>query len=175
MDPKLKKTQTIKKLVCGIRPHFLVWKKPNKLEFYQKDNKKRKYQLPKNETIKDLASSLYTYLILTESGKVWSLADGNRYKEVPLLDADQSTFEEIRYVKFFEEKKLFVNSVVMGYGSVYYLCNGDQLYAYGWNSYGNLGIGQNKGKKPMPVYAQDKVSKSFLEALLLVFFHHKPS
>ncbi|KAJ6230953.1 btk-binding protein-related [Anaeramoeba flamelloides] len=166
----IKKTQTIKKLVCGDDLHFLVWKKPNKLEFYQEDNEKRKYQLPKNETIKDIASSLYTYLILTESGKVWSLADGNILKEVPLLDADQSTFEEIRYVTFFEEKKLFVNSIVMGSASCYYLCNGDQLYASGSNYEGSLGIGKSKGKKPMPVYVQDKVTKIFAGSLSSSFF-----
>ncbi|KAJ3438064.1 hypothetical protein M0812_17243 [Anaeramoeba flamelloides] len=113
-ESQIKKTQTIKKIVCGSRPHFLVWKKPNKLEFYQKDKEKRKYQLPKNERIKDIDSSNETSLILTESGKVWSLANGNHFKEVPLLDADQSTFEKIRYVTFFEEKKLFVDSLSMG-------------------------------------------------------------
>ncbi|KAJ6236972.1 btk-binding protein-related [Anaeramoeba flamelloides] len=171
-ESNLKKTQTIKKIVCsgGNQIHFLVWKKPNKLEFYQKYNKKKKYQLPKNETIKDIASSFYTYLILTESGKVWSLADGNRVKEVPLLDADQSTFEEIRPVTFFEEKKLFVNSIIMGSTSGYYLCNGDQLYASGSNAQGRLGIGQNSGRVPMPVYVQDKVTKIFAGNHSYVFF-----
>ncbi|KAJ3426002.1 btk-binding protein-related [Anaeramoeba flamelloides] len=169
---QIKKTQTIKKIVCvgGFPPHFLVWKKPNKLEFYQKDNEKRKYQLPKNETIKDLVSSLHTYLILTESGKVWSLASSNRNKEVPLLDADQSTFEEIRHVTFFEEKKLFVNSLAMGSYSCYYLCNGDQLYASGSNTQGSLGLGQYGGKKPMPVFVQDKVTKIFAGTYAFGFF-----
>ncbi|KAJ3439575.1 hypothetical protein M0812_15608 [Anaeramoeba flamelloides] len=160
-ESNIKKTQTIKKLVCGRKLHFLVWKKPNKLEFYEKDKEKRKYQLPKNEKIKDIASGYQTYQILTESGKVWSLADKNRYKEVPLLDADQSTFEKIRPVTFFEEKKLFVNSLAMGCSSCYYLCNGDQLYASGSNLDGRLGIGQNGGKVQMPVYVQDKVIKIF--------------
>ncbi|KAJ3426019.1 hypothetical protein M0812_28466 [Anaeramoeba flamelloides] len=158
---QIKKTQRIKKLVSGNRPHFLVWKKPNKLEFYQRGNKKKKYQLPKNETIKDIVSGFKTYLILTESGKVWSLADSNEYKEVPLLDADQSTFEKIRPVTFFEEKKLFVNSIVMGSTSGYYLCNGDQLYISGSNYQGNVGIGENSLVEPMPVYVQDKVTKIF--------------
>ncbi|KAJ3426008.1 hypothetical protein M0812_28455 [Anaeramoeba flamelloides] len=167
---QIKKTQTIKKIVCGSRLHFLVWKKPNKLEFYQEDNKKKKYQLPKNETIKDIASSRYTYQILTESGKVWSLADSNRYKEVPLFDANQSTFEKIRPVTFFEEKKLFVNSLVMGSASAYYLCNGDQLYASGSNAQGRLGIGKYGGQVPMPVYVQDKVIKIFAGNSAFGFF-----
>ncbi|KAJ6236996.1 btk-binding protein-related [Anaeramoeba flamelloides] len=167
----LKKTQTIKKIVCGSPPHFLVWKKPNKLEFYQKGKKKRKYQLSKNETIKDIVSSYYTYQILTESGKVWSLADGNhRFKEVPLLDADQSTFEKIRPVTFFEEKKLFVNSLIMGSGSCYYLCNGDQLYASGSNHQGKLGIGKHRDTELMPVYVQDKVTKIFGGVCAMNFF-----
>ncbi|KAJ6245374.1 btk-binding protein-related [Anaeramoeba flamelloides] len=166
----LKKTQTIKKIVCGDRIHFLVWKKPNKLEFYQENKKKRKYQLPKNETIKDIVSSCQTYQILTESGKVWSLANENEYKEVPLLDADQSTFEKIRPVTFFEEKKLFVNSLIMGFGSGYYLCNGDQLYASGSNFDGRLGVGQNGGLVPMPVYVQDKVTKIFSGSVATNFF-----
>ncbi|KAJ6242285.1 hypothetical protein M0813_22727 [Anaeramoeba flamelloides] len=90
-------------IVSGNRSLFLVWKKPNKLEFYQEDKEKRKYQLPKKEKIKDIVSSFQTYQILTESGKIWSLANKNRNKEVALLDAGQSTFEEIRSVTFFEE------------------------------------------------------------------------
>ncbi|KAJ3437475.1 hypothetical protein M0812_16638 [Anaeramoeba flamelloides] len=160
-ESKIKKTQTIKKIVCGKEPNFLVWKNPNKLELYEDGRKKKKYQLLKNEKIKDIDSSCYNYLILTESGKVWSLAESNDYKEVPLLDADQSTFEKLRPVSFFEEKKLFVNSVVMGLCSGYYLCNGDRLYASGSNSEGRLGIGQNGGYIAMPVYVQDKVTKIF--------------
>ncbi|KAJ6250304.1 putative e3 ubiquitin-protein ligase herc4 [Anaeramoeba flamelloides] len=169
-ESNLKKTQTIKKLVIGGGYYFLVWKKPNKLEFYEEVMKKRKYQLPKNETIKDIVSSRYTFLILTESGKVWSLANGNLFKEVPLLDANQSNFEKIRYVTFFEEKKLFVNSVVMGFASCYYLCNGDQLYASGSNSYGSLGLGENSFEEPMPVYVQDKVIKIFAGFFSFGFF-----
>ncbi|KAJ6234770.1 btk-binding protein-related [Anaeramoeba flamelloides] len=167
---KIKKTQTIKKIVGGSQPRFLVWKKPNKLEFYEKDEKKREYQLPKKEAIKDIYASVFTYLILTESGKVWSLAYSNRHSEVPLLDADQSTFEEIRHVTFFEEKKLFVNSLRMGFGSVYYLCNGDQLYVSGSNSQGRLGLGKKGGKEPMPVYLQDKVTKIFAGIYATNFF-----
>ncbi|KAJ6254982.1 btk-binding protein-related [Anaeramoeba flamelloides] len=175
-ESNLKKTQTIKKLVCGGGFHFLVWKKPNKLEFYEKGNKKRKYQLPKNETIKDIASSHHTYQILTESGKVWSLADKNHSNEVPLLDADQSTFEKIRPVTFFEEKKLFVNSLVMSSGSGYYLCNGGQLYASGSNARVSLGFGKCSGNQTMPVYVQDKVSKIFsgLSTLNFFFITSKP-
>ncbi|KAJ6236978.1 btk-binding protein-related [Anaeramoeba flamelloides] len=168
---RIKKTQTIKKIVSSGGSRFLVWKKPNKLEFYHEEyKKKKKYQLPKNETIKDIASSCLTYLILSESGKVWSLADSNHYKVVPLLDADQSTFEKIRPVTFFEEKKLFVNSVAMSKFSGYYLCNGDQLYASGSNSHGNLGIGKNREEEAMPVYVQDKVTKIFAGNLASNFF-----
>ncbi|KAJ6235419.1 btk-binding protein-related [Anaeramoeba flamelloides] len=132
-----------------------------KKEFYQKDNEKTKYQLPKNENIKDIVSSYQTYQILTESGKVWSLANNNRYTEVPLLDADEITFEKINPVTFFEEKKLFVNSLRMGPSSCYYLCNGDQLYVSGSNYEGGLGIGKSKAREPMPVYVKDKVTKIF--------------
>ncbi|KAJ6231655.1 btk-binding protein-related [Anaeramoeba flamelloides] len=175
-ETNLKKTRTIKKIVCGGGYHFLVWKKPNKLEFYQENKKKRKYQLPKQETIKDIVSSHYTYQILTESGKVWSLADGNPKNVVPLLDADQSTLEEIRPVSFFEEKKLFVNSVIMGFASAYYLCDGDQLYASGTNIQGRLGLGKKGGTEPMPVYVQGKVTKIFggIDAQNFFFITSKP-
>ncbi|KAJ3437478.1 hypothetical protein M0812_16641 [Anaeramoeba flamelloides] len=169
-ESNLKKTQTIKKIVCVHDPHFFVWKKPNKLEFYQLGDERKKYQLPKNERIKDIVSGHLNYLILTESGKVWSLAEGNDNTDVPLLDADQSTFEKLRPVSFFEEKELFVNSVIMGICSVYYLCNGDQLYASGINAHGRLGIGKNEGNKPMPVYVQDKVTKIFAGNLSSNFF-----
>ncbi|KAJ6239099.1 hypothetical protein M0813_25461 [Anaeramoeba flamelloides] len=170
MDQKLnKKKPKQKSSICGGKTDFLVWKKPNKLGFIKK-KKKRKYQLPKNETIKDIVSSSETYLILTESGKVWSLANKNLFKEVPLVDADQSTFEKIRPVTFFEEKKLFVNSVAMGIGSGYYLCNVDQLYASGSNSEGSLGIGENSFEVSMPVYVQDKVIKIFAGNNTMSFF-----
>ncbi|KAJ6252334.1 btk-binding protein-related [Anaeramoeba flamelloides] len=144
---QIKKTQTIKKLVCGGGPHFLVWKKPNKLEFYQKDIEKRKYQLPKNETIKDIISSRYTYLILTESGKVWSLAYRSLiFKEVPLLDADQSTFEEIRPVT-----KIFAG--VNSPNFFFVTSQPDLLYACGKNKFGELGLGSiGEEIKPTAVY-----------------------
>ncbi|KAJ3439814.1 btk-binding protein-related [Anaeramoeba flamelloides] len=144
-----------------MKSNFLVWKKPNKLEFYEQCKEKRKYQLPKNERIKDIASSRKTYLILTESGKVWSLANSNGYKEVPLLDADLSTYDKLRPVTFFEEKKLFVNSLTMGIYSGHYLCNGDQLYASGSNYRGALGTGKESTFEHMPVYVHDKVTKIF--------------
>ncbi|KAJ6240664.1 btk-binding protein-related [Anaeramoeba flamelloides] len=170
-ESKIKKTQTIKKIVCGEDPHFLVWKKPNKLELYQLgDEKKRKYILPKKETIKDICSGRYTYLILTESGKVWSLANRNEDKEVPLLDADQSSLEKIRPVTFFQEKKLFVNSLIMGAYSGYYLCNGDQLYVSGSNFQGSLGLPKENENEPMPVYIQDKVTKIFSGVFATNFF-----
>ncbi|KAJ6236229.1 hypothetical protein M0813_27983 [Anaeramoeba flamelloides] len=160
-ETKIKKTQTIKKIVCGDEIDFLVWKKPNKLEFYEQYKEKRKYQLPKNERIKDIASSRKTYLILTESGKVWSLANSNGSKEVPLRDADLSTYDKLRPVTFFEEKKLFVNSLTMGIYSGHYLCNGDQLYASGSNYRGALGANKKGGLVPLPVYVHDKVTKIF--------------
>ncbi|KAJ3443806.1 hypothetical protein M0812_09650 [Anaeramoeba flamelloides] len=148
-------------IVCGDSFHFLVWKKPNTLGLCHKYLKKKEYQLPKNETIKDIASGNRSYQILTESGKVWSLANRNEDKEVPLLDADKSNFEKIRPVTFFEEEKLFVNSLIMGRASGYYLCNGDQLYASGSNAGGRIGLGQNIEGERMPVYVQDKVIKIF--------------
>ncbi|KAJ3437308.1 btk-binding protein-related [Anaeramoeba flamelloides] len=162
-EVNLKKTETIKKIVvAGEGKNFLVWKKPNKLEFYQKGKKRREYQLPKNERIKDIDSSLLTYQILTESGKIWSLADRDDYHEVPLRNANKSTFEKIRPITFFEKKKLFVNSLAMCFGSVYYLCNGDRLYASGLNTQGMLGIGKKSiSGELMPIYVQDKVLKIF--------------
>ncbi|KAJ3425855.1 hypothetical protein M0812_28301 [Anaeramoeba flamelloides] len=146
--------------LTGLRGNFsfLTQEKNNNLPKWTKSS------IKKTQTIKKLVyiiSSGLTSLILTESGKVWSLANRNRFKEVPLLDADQSTFEKIRPVTFFEEKKLFVNSIAMGYGSCYYLCNGDQLYASGSNADGRLGTVKKKREEPMPVSAQDKVTKIF--------------
>ncbi|KAJ6245817.1 hypothetical protein M0813_20237 [Anaeramoeba flamelloides] len=84
---------------------------------------------PKTKQPKALLQILFTDQILLESGKVRSLANGNLKKEVPILDVEHSTFEKIRPVTFFEELKLFVNSLISS--SVYYLCNGDQLYVLG--------------------------------------------
>ncbi|KAJ6241952.1 btk-binding protein-related [Anaeramoeba flamelloides] len=170
-ETKIKNTQTIKKIVAGVGKNFLVWKNPNKLEFYEKDKEIKKYKLPNNEQIKDIDATYQTYQILTQSGKVWSLASMNQYMEVPILDADKSTFEEIRPVTFFTEKNLFVNEFIMGSCSAYYICNGDKLYVTGSNAEGRLGTGNSTTKnEPMPIFLRDKVTKIFGGIWAMNFF-----
>ncbi|KAJ6254983.1 hypothetical protein M0813_11768 [Anaeramoeba flamelloides] len=140
---------------------FLFGKSQTNWSFNEKDNKKRKYQLPKNETIKDIASSSYTYQILTESGKVWSLDNSNHLNEVPFLDADQSTFEKIRPVTFFEEKKLFVNSLTMALVLDIIFVVETNCMPLDRTLMVNWALAKVVAEKRMPAYVQDKVSKIF--------------
>ncbi|KAJ3425653.1 hypothetical protein M0812_28098 [Anaeramoeba flamelloides] len=165
---KLKDIKTIRKIVMSdeiiAEPHMLIWKGTNQLELFHYTNtlNKKSFSIP-NEQIKDVKCGQKTYLILTVSGKVYSLANKNSRPSVfviPFLDLEKSTFDEIRLVTFFEKENLFVESIAATGLSNYYLCNDGKLYGSGYCDKGQLGIGNTVNQK-IPIFICKNVVKVF--------------
>ncbi|KAJ3452956.1 regulator of chromosome condensation [Anaeramoeba flamelloides] len=169
---KITNQQQVKKIVSGIRWNLncLVWKGKNQLELYQSkgwqepnDFTLKKY-LIKNEIIKDIQAGQRTYLILTQSGKVYSLADSKKgtHCEIPLADPEKSNLDEIRPVPFFNdiENNRKVKSIAMTGWSCYYLCHDHKLYGNGLNG-GRLGDQTSNKSKHIPVLIYENVTRIF--------------
>ncbi|KAJ3446792.1 btk-binding protein-related [Anaeramoeba flamelloides] len=167
---KIQDHQRIEKMVIGYKPHCLVKlsNASNKLELYS-ELTKYEYTL-KDENITELRSGMNNYLILCESGRVYSLANTNSYFDIPFTDFKQSSHKNPRLVTFFTEKKLFVEQIMMGSGSNYYLCKGNQLYGNGYNIDGSLGNGE-KVNKQMPIFIRNDVSKVYAGPHALGYFY----
>ncbi|KAJ3446578.1 btk-binding protein-related [Anaeramoeba flamelloides] len=161
--------EEILKIVGGFEPNCLIWRRGNRLEFHQSTKTPTKYQIPK-ENIKNVYSGYYTYLILTESGKVFSLANKNQYSEIPLSDPNLSTFEKIRPVSYFENKNIFVESIAMSSITNYYICRGNKLYGNGYNQEGRLGNGKSQNEQ-VPIFLRDGVDRAFGGPHGMCFFY----
>ncbi|KAJ3443852.1 hypothetical protein M0812_09697 [Anaeramoeba flamelloides] len=154
----------VKKIVAGSSSNksCLIWRGTNQLEFYKEDIK-HKYKI-ENEEIKDIQSGYSTFLILTVSGKIYSLAD--RYKcshcEIPLTDLSQSNWKQVVPVPFFNEKEndRLVESFAMVGWSNYFVCKNGDFYANGYNL-GRLGDGTKNNHKSLPVLIKKNVTRVF--------------
>ncbi|KAJ3441077.1 btk-binding protein-related [Anaeramoeba flamelloides] len=130
-------------------------------------NFKKIFKIP-NEKIKNIEACHGIYLILTKSGKVYSLAqfEENDYDdeidiEIPFEDLEKSTFDEIRHVSFFEENDLNVQSIIMVPKANYFLCKDGKLYASGQNNYyGSCEIGETI-ESQTPILIKENVIKMF--------------
>ncbi|KAJ6226444.1 btb/poz domain-containing protein [Anaeramoeba flamelloides] len=163
---KIKGIHQIKKIVigsCWQEPNLLVWKTKSLLELYQKDKPTKQFTI-ENDSIKEVQSGFSNYLILTKSGKVYSLADSKNCirNEIPFTDPKKSTFNELRPVIFSNEKENSrkVKSIAMTGWRNYYLFEDGTLYGNGLNN-GGLGDGTNTESKNPPVFIFSKVSRAF--------------
>ncbi|KAJ6245132.1 btb/poz domain-containing protein [Anaeramoeba flamelloides] len=113
---------------------------------------KSKFFTIENEEIKDIQSGHSTYLILTKSGKVFSLSGNCAYCEIPLSDPKSSTFEKIRPVPFFNKKEnnRKVETFAMAGWSNYFVCKD-----------GRLGDGTSNRAKNLPVLIFENVTRVF--------------
>ncbi|KAJ6229547.1 btk-binding protein-related [Anaeramoeba flamelloides] len=127
--PKTKITKP-KKIVMGCYSHVLVWYKRNSLELHHKDLGVKKYHLP-NESIVDIASGSKTYLILTKSGIVYSLANGLKVNCAPFKDPQNSKLDSLRKVDFFTKKNIAIKQIGMAYCNNYFLAENGDYYANG--------------------------------------------
>ncbi|KAJ6248400.1 hypothetical protein M0813_17738 [Anaeramoeba flamelloides] len=161
---KIKNANQVRKIVAGTGKHCLIWKGNNNLEFYQTNQEEPKCFTIENEEIQDIQSGHRTYLILTKSGKVFSLAENKNcyYCEIPLSDPQSSTFGKIREVPFFnnQENNRKVKSLAMISLSNYFLCKDGKLYGNGYNR-GNLGDGTSNYAKNLPVLIFKDVTRVF--------------
>ncbi|KAJ3424678.1 btk-binding protein-related [Anaeramoeba flamelloides] len=160
-NEQIQNQREIKKIVSGNRQNFLLWRNNNTLEFYRNDKPMKQFSI-KNEIVKGIYSGYTTYLILTESGNVFSLSEKTAYHEVPLDDPENSTFDEIRPIPFFneEENNRKVQSIAMSGWSSYYVCKDGTMYGNGFNK-GRLGDGTKNAHQSKPVIIYKSVSRIF--------------
>ncbi|KAJ6228489.1 hypothetical protein M0813_08840 [Anaeramoeba flamelloides] len=160
---KIKNANKVRKIVSDYNQNCLIWKGINNLEFYQPNNKPKFFTI-ENEEIKDIQSGYSTYLILTKSGNVFSLARNRNctYCEIPLFKPQDSTFELIRPVPFFNKKKnnRKVETFAMVGWSNYFVCKDGKLYGNGYNE-GRLGDGTSNEAKNIPVLIFENVTRVF--------------
>ncbi|KAJ6244941.1 regulator of chromosome condensation [Anaeramoeba flamelloides] len=148
---KIKNANKVRKIVSGYNQNCLIWKGTNNLEFHQENSEPKSFTI-ENEEIKDIQSGYQTYLILTKSGKVFSLAQSCPYCEVPLSDPESSTFEKIRPVPFFNKKEnnRKVETFAMVGWSNYFVCKD-----------GRLGDGTSNQAKNIPILIFENVTRVF--------------
>ncbi|KAJ6250055.1 hypothetical protein M0813_16427 [Anaeramoeba flamelloides] len=158
---KIKNANKVRKIVSGHDHNCLIWKGINNLEFHQANNQIKFFTI-ENEEIKAIQSGYQTYLILTKSGKVFSLAQKFSYREVPLSDPQSSTFEKIRPVPFFNKKEnnRKVETFAMVGWSNYFVCKDGKLFGNGYNE-GRLGDGTSNRAKNLPVLIFENVTRVF--------------
>ncbi|KAJ6244940.1 hypothetical protein M0813_20774 [Anaeramoeba flamelloides] len=158
---KIKNANKVRKIVSGYNQNCLIWKGTNNLEFYQTSSEPKFFTI-ENEEIKDIQSGYQTYLILTKSGKVFSLAQNHSYCEVPLSDPQSSTFEKIRPVPFFNKKEnnRKVDTFAMVGWSNYFVCKDGKLFGNGYNA-GRLGDGTSNHAKNIPILIFENVTRVF--------------
>ncbi|KAJ3447800.1 btk-binding protein-related [Anaeramoeba flamelloides] len=171
---KIKNAKQIASIGCS-QPYFLVLKSINELELYS-STKLQKYEI-ENEIIIDIRSGGYTFLILTESGNVYSLARHGKIgkyvdigSEIPFEDPENSNFDQIRIVNFFSDNNIFVKEIRMGLCSNYFLCKGNKLYVSGKNNEGQLGTGTTSDAQ-LPILLCNNVSKIFSSKFMVAFYY----
>ncbi|KAJ6233634.1 btk-binding protein-related [Anaeramoeba flamelloides] len=144
----------------------LVWKGRNQLEIYQKHTQKRSRKFTiENEIIKDIQSGERTFLILTHSGAIYSLAEqtennNNTFYEIPFKDPENSNWGELREVTFFKKNNIKIDSIAMCSRQNYFLTPNGKLFANGENDEGTLGDGSYISKS-LPVLIYENVSMVF--------------
>ncbi|KAJ3430703.1 btk-binding protein-related [Anaeramoeba flamelloides] len=159
---KIKNPQNVRKIVTGLKNYSLVWIGANKLQFHQSQGT-TKYEI-EGEEIKDIQAGSQTYLILTKSGKVFSLASRSvsRFCEIPLESSNSSTWNRVRSVPFFNDEKnnRKVKSIAMVGYSNYFVCENGELYGNVHNL-GRLGDGTSNNHKNLPVLIDKNVTRAF--------------
>ncbi|KAJ3436101.1 hypothetical protein M0812_18147 [Anaeramoeba flamelloides] len=158
---KIKNANKVRKIVSGYNQNCLIWKGINNLEFHQANSEPKSFTIEKEE-IKDIQSGYLTYLILTKSGKVFSLAQDFFNREVPLSDPQSSTYEKIRPVPFFNKKEnnRKVDTFAMVGWSNYFVCKDGKLFGNGYNQ-GRLGDGTSNQAKNLPILIFENVTRVF--------------
>ncbi|KAJ3430591.1 hypothetical protein M0812_23602 [Anaeramoeba flamelloides] len=166
---KLEEQDKVQCIVGGSKNNCLVWKGRNSLEFYRcgvQETHKHKIQ---NETIKQIKSGSLTFLILTESGKVYCYGSGNS-TEIPLKNKN-STWKAVNLVPFFQKNKINVKQIEMGGWTNYYVSTEGDLYVNGWNSYGQIGNGTINTHKNLPVLSLQGVERVWSGVYARSFFY----
>ncbi|KAJ3433959.1 btk-binding protein-related [Anaeramoeba flamelloides] len=148
-----------KKIVPIDRGYVLVWGQNNQLTLHHKDLGTIHYQLPK-ERIKDIQCGTFSYLILTWSGKVFSLAQENRCSNIPFQNYKKSNFKTLRQVTIDTKENVLIEHIAMGFCNNYFISTDSRLYSSGDFCEGRLG-NDIKQNAQIPIFIRKNVLKAF--------------
>ncbi|KAJ3440383.1 regulator of chromosome condensation [Anaeramoeba flamelloides] len=174
----LTKITNIKKIVMNKRKEILILKTNNEIQLKTivGEKKVKKTYYSKKEEIIDIQAGHKYFLLLSKSGKVFSLAEtkylskGSYWqrikrvdKNVPLIHPEQSTWNQLRSVNFFLQNNLIIKSIWLSASTYYFLCNDGKLYVSGKNDKGQFGSG-NDYSSNLPIFIRNDIQKIFVNS-----------
>ncbi|KAJ3440048.1 btk-binding protein-related [Anaeramoeba flamelloides] len=149
--------EEIKSVVSYQASYVLVLKGENRLELFMcKTQETKKYTLT-DEKIIQIKNGNAAFLILTESGKVFVWGNGS-LKEIPLTTS--ITWIKPVLAPFFKNNKLVIKQIEMSGWTNYFLTVDGDLYANGWNSFGQFANGTSQ-HSDMPILIIKDVKKVY--------------
>lgn len=116
-----------------------------KLYIWNDEIKDATYYNINNELIKDLALTRQSYIVLTESGKIYTYGD-NSYGT--LGDNTTNSRKEFKVVEALNG--VFIKKIYTGLNTVFAIDDNGRVYSWGNNDKGLLGIGSNEGSIMTP-------------------------
>ncbi|KAJ3451532.1 btk-binding protein-related [Anaeramoeba flamelloides] len=165
---RIQKIKMIRKVsFAKLDNSMLILFSDNKLSLFQAGNRISTNLKIENILIIDIKAGFDSYLILTNNGEVYSLAKYQtkeieiwRNVSLPFENPGASSFRSLRKIVFFEQNNLFVIEIMMTSLTNYFLCNNNQLYACGFNKYGQLCNGSTKNEQT-PILIKENVERIF--------------
>ncbi|KAJ3433604.1 hypothetical protein M0812_22566 [Anaeramoeba flamelloides] len=163
-------------MVISTQHKILFQLNSRELILFEETNTK-KIQLVQNEKIKKVLVGGRNFMILSESGNVYSLGTENGRCQLPFADPENCSLEKLRLIPFFPDNDLFVIDFVLGMHSSYYLCKGGKLYGSGSNQRNQLSSTKCETQKThtMPILLDENVKGIFSGPMSNCFFYTKHS
>ncbi|KAJ3447558.1 hypothetical protein M0812_00027 [Anaeramoeba flamelloides] len=143
---------------CGGNANCLVLN--NRNEIYRVFSSIKKILTPKNEIVKKIAHGFLTGLILTMSGKVYTLGNSNSYQQLPLKNLTGLENDRPYLVEWFLDRDIQIKDINCASITNYFISTDNVLYTNGYNSDGQMGV-KIHNNKPFPQKIQENVDRVF--------------
>ncbi|KAJ6237662.1 btk-binding protein-related [Anaeramoeba flamelloides] len=110
---------------------------------------------------KILGHSYYNGLVLTQSGKVYSVGTDFSYNQLPLKNVTNLNLETAYLCEWFEEKNIKIRSIVCTSVNNYFVSMDNVLYGNGFNSSFQLGKRTEPSNQHLPIQIYENVSNVY--------------
>ncbi|KAJ6228063.1 claret [Anaeramoeba flamelloides] len=152
-QPKLIEEEHLQdvKFVAGCSGITCVVTDQNKI--YLSTNPNSPLDFDENENVVVLLAGFNYFLILTESNKMFGLLSNSNGQ---LGQGNSSNFDHPKELNFFKEKKLTIEQIECGVLQSFVLCSNGHMYGMGFNSNGQLGMG-NSSSTRVPTFIRKDV------------------
>ncbi|KAJ6253573.1 hypothetical protein M0813_12986 [Anaeramoeba flamelloides] len=155
------------KQICGGCSIITILESENKISVYE-DNSKKSFTF-ENETVIKIAHSYFNSLVLTQSGKVYSIGVGNNYKQLPFENTSMIKNDKSYLIDFFEKQKIFIIDINCGSLNNFFISDTNDLYVNGFNRDGQLG-GKATSHSALPVKLFENVDRVYCSPHGLHYF-----